>query len=147
QAVAAVEPELRELLCVLLDADLRFDLSSSKYPLVVGGAVAAILQERSQAAPMAPPRASKDRKIVRAPALAHRLALSNSVCARGACCALVGQTYSRPPLPRQLQFRGILSRLLHDRTPGVRGEAVKALASVAPMADVTAVRWLLLLGE
>lgn len=40
-----MEPELRELLCVLLDADLRFDLSSSKYPHIVGGAVAAILQE------------------------------------------------------------------------------------------------------
>lgn len=49
QAVAAVEPELRELLCVLLDADLRFDLSSSKYPHFVGGAVAAILQEVSGA--------------------------------------------------------------------------------------------------
>lgn len=45
QSVAAVEPELRELLCVLLDIDLRFDLSSSKYPHIVGGAVAAILQE------------------------------------------------------------------------------------------------------
>lgn len=45
QAVAAVEPELRELLCVLLDADLSFDLSSSKYPHLVGGAVAATLQE------------------------------------------------------------------------------------------------------
>ncbi|CAM9436532.1 unnamed protein product [Ectocarpus sp. 13 AM-2016] len=45
EAVAAVEPELRELLCVLLDADLRFDLSSTKYPHFVGGAVAAILQE------------------------------------------------------------------------------------------------------
>ncbi len=47
KAVAAVEPELRELLCVLLDADLRFDLTScsSKHPHFVGGAVAAILHE------------------------------------------------------------------------------------------------------
>ncbi|CAM9844077.1 unnamed protein product, partial [Ectocarpus sp. 8 AP-2014] len=140
QAVAAVEPELRELLCVLLDADLRFDLSSTKYPHFVGGAVAAILQELLLHLPY-------EQAALEAPALAHRLALSNSVCARGACCALVAQTYSVPPLPRQLQFRGILSRLLHDRTPGVRGEAVKALALVAAVADASAVRWLLLLGE
>lgn len=44
-------------------------------------------------------------------------------------------------------IQGILSRLLHDRTPGVRGEAVKALALVAGVADASAVRWLLLLGE
>lgn len=43
--MAAVEPELRELLCVLLDADLSFNLSSGKYPHFVGGAVAAMLQE------------------------------------------------------------------------------------------------------
>lgn len=43
--MAAVEPELRDLLYVLLDADLSFDLSSSKYPHFVGGAVAAMLQE------------------------------------------------------------------------------------------------------
>lgn len=48
QAVAAVEPELRELLCVLLDADLSFDLSSTTYPHYVGGAVAATLQEVCQ---------------------------------------------------------------------------------------------------
>lgn len=45
QTVGAVEPELRELLCVLLDADLSFDLSSSKHPHFVGGAVASTLQE------------------------------------------------------------------------------------------------------
>lgn len=44
-------------------------------------------------------------------------------------------------------LQGILSRLLHDRTPGVRGEAVKALAYVAAVADASAGRWLLLLGE
>lgn len=44
-----MEPELRELLCVLLDADLSFDLSSTKYPHFVGGAVAATLQEVSEA--------------------------------------------------------------------------------------------------
>ncbi len=44
-------------------------------------------------------------------------------------------------------YQGILSRLLHDRTPGVRGEAVKAMALVAGVADASAVRWLLLLGE
>ena len=46
-----------------------------------------------------------EQAALEAPALAHRLALSNSVCARGACCALVAQTYSLPPLPRQLQLR------------------------------------------
>ena len=45
------------------------------------------------------------------------------------------------------RVQGILSRLLHDRTPGVRGEAVKSLALVAGVADASAVRWLLLLGE
>lgn len=43
--------------------------------------------------------------------------------------------------------QGILSRLLHDRSGGVRGEAVKALAFVAAIADASAGRWLLLLGE
>ncbi|CAN0212026.1 unnamed protein product, partial [Ectocarpus fasciculatus] len=73
EAVAAVEPELRELLCVLLDADLRFDLSSTKYPHFVGGAVAAILQELLLHLPY-------EQAALEAPALAHRLALSNSVC-------------------------------------------------------------------
>lgn len=42
-----MEPELRELLCVLLDADLNFDLSSVKFPHLIGGGVAAMLQEVS----------------------------------------------------------------------------------------------------
>ncbi len=53
-----------------------------------------------------------EQAAIEAPALAHRLALSSSVCARGACCAFVAQTYSLPPLPRQLQFR---VRLRPDR--------------------------------
>lgn len=44
-------------------------------------------------------------------------------------------------------LQGILSRLLHDPIAGVRGEAVKALALVATVADASAGRWLLLLGE
>ena len=43
--MAAVEPELLELLCVLLDADLHFDLSSNKFPHYIGGAAAGMLHE------------------------------------------------------------------------------------------------------
>lgn len=46
-----------------------------------------------------------EQAMLEAPALAHRLAVSNSVCARGACCALVATTYGLPPLPGQLQLR------------------------------------------
>lgn len=60
-----------------------------------------------------------EQAALEAPALAHRLALSNSVCARGACCALVAQTYSVPPLPRQLQFR--------VRGTASRGQGTKSL--------------------
>ncbi|CAM9679562.1 unnamed protein product, partial [Laminaria digitata] len=140
ETVAAVEPELLELLCVLLDADLHFDLSSNKFPHYIGGAAAGMLHELLLHLPF-------EQAALEALALAHRLALSISVCARGACCALVAQTYGLPPLPRQLQLRGILSRLLHDPIAGVRGEAVKALALVATVADASAGRWLLLLGE
>lgn len=48
---------------------------------------------------------------------------------------------------RDILPQGILSRLLHDPIAGVRGEAVKALALVATVADASAGRWLLLLGE
>lgn len=63
------------------------------------------------------------------------------VCSRYASCV---QTYFD-----RFHFgaQGILSRLLHDRSGGVRGEAVKALAFVAAVADASAGRWLLLLGE
>lgn len=63
---------------------------------------------------------------------------------RVALCLGLIRCASTPYLERP---QGILSRLIHDRTPGVRGEAVKALAFVAAVADASAGRWLLLLGE
>ncbi|CAM9294517.1 unnamed protein product, partial [Discosporangium mesarthrocarpum] len=151
EPVAAVEPQLLELLCVLLDADVDFYLSSAKYPQMLGGAVAAVLREvrvrvriRIRIRVRIRVRA---RVRMEASTLLHRLALSNSICARGVCCGLVAQLYTLPPRPQQLQLRGILSRLMHDPFAGVRTEAIKAIGLLGTVADPSSTCWLLLLGE
>ncbi|CAM9554190.1 unnamed protein product [Phaeothamnion confervicola] len=103
EAVAVVEHDLREMLCLLLDVDRNFDLTSPSYPAVLGGAVSVLLRELVL-------HLSEEQLCTQIVPLVQRLAVSQSVSSRVTCCGIVPLVYGGLPLLQQLQLRGVLSR-------------------------------------
>lgn len=77
----------------------------------------------------------------------YRLAGSFSLHARVACAAVAPCVYDRLPSAQQLQVRGLLMRLIGDKSALTHSAVVGTLAELIDMMDCHSVKWLYLMLE